>query len=77
MNEGVVMRQEHHPLVLFVSVPEAARRLGIGKTLLYAQISAGKFPHRRIGGRIVVSVKVLEKLAEPDERSVATANGAI
>jgi excisionase family DNA binding protein len=68
------MRQEHQPVVLFVSVPEAARRLGIGKTLLYAQISAGKFPHRRIGGRIVVSVKVLEKLAEPDERSASSVN---
>ena len=29
------MRQEDQPLVLFVSVPEAARQLGIGKTLLY------------------------------------------
>jgi excisionase family DNA binding protein len=71
------MRQEYQSLVLFVSVPEAARRLGIGKTLLYAQISTGKFPHRRIGGRIVVSVKVLEKLAEPDEKYEATANHAI
>jgi excisionase family DNA binding protein len=70
------MRQDYQSLVLFVSVPEAARRLGIGKTLLYAQISAGKFPHRRIGGRIVISVKVLEKLAEPDERSEATRNRA-
>jgi len=30
------MNQESSPTqVLFVSVPEAARRLGIGKTLLY------------------------------------------
>lgn len=55
--------------VLFVSVVEAARRLGVGKTLLYEQIQAGKFPARRIGGRIVVSVKVLEKLAEPDDNT--------
>jgi predicted DNA-binding transcriptional regulator AlpA len=70
------MRQEHQPLVLFVSLREAARRLGIGETLLYAQISMGKFPHRRIGGRIVVSVKILEKLAEPDERSASSVNQA-
>jgi predicted DNA-binding transcriptional regulator AlpA len=70
------MRQEHQPLVLFVSVPEAARRLGIGKTLLYAQISMGKFPHRKIGGRIVVSVKVLEKLAEPDAQNATLVNQA-
>lgn len=57
--------------VLFVSVPEAARQLGIGKTLLYEQIHAGKFPHRRIGGRIVVSVRVLEKMAEPDDNGVS------
>lgn len=55
--------------VLFVSVVEAARRLGVGKTLLYEQIQSGKFPARRIGGRIVVSVKVLEKLAEPDDNT--------
>jgi excisionase family DNA binding protein len=54
--------------VLFVSMPEAARQLGIGKTLLYEQIHAGKFPHRRIGGRIVVSVRV------PVWRTVATAH---
>lgn len=50
---------------LFVSVPEAARMLGIGKTLLYAQCAAGQFPCQRIGGRIVISIKVLEKMAEP------------
>jgi excisionase family DNA binding protein len=54
--------------VLFVSMPEAARQLGIGKTLLYEQIHAGKFPHRRIGGRIVESVRV------PVWRTVATAH---
>ena len=57
---------------LFVSVPEAARTLGVGKTLLYEQIKAGKFPHRRIGGRIVVSVKVLEKLAEPEDNALSS-----
>jgi len=49
-----------------VSVLEAARRLGIGKTLLYAQIGAGTFPHRRIDGRIVVTVRVIEQFAKPD-----------
>lgn len=61
------MIQAETSQVLFISVPEAAKRLGIGKTLLYEQIQAGKFPHRRIGGRIVVSIKVLEKLAEPEQ----------
>lgn len=53
--------------VLFVGVIEAARRLGVSQALLYQQIQAGKFPHRRIGNRIVVSIKVLEKLAEPPD----------
>lgn len=66
------MKHEGTPSqALFVSVPEAARRLGIGKTLLYEQIHAGKFPHRKIGGRIVVSVRVIEKMAEPDDNSPA------
>ena len=51
---------------LFVSVPKAAKLLGVGKTLLYTQIRLGKFPHRRIGGRIVISVKVLERMANED-----------
>jgi excisionase family DNA binding protein len=55
--------------ILFVGVSEAARMLGIGKTLLYEQIAAGKFPHKRIGTRIVISIKVLEKMAEPDDNS--------
>jgi excisionase family DNA binding protein len=46
--------------ILFVSVPEAARRLGIGKALLYQAIHAGKFRRRRMGSGIVVSIRVLE-----------------
>lgn len=57
---------------LFISVPEAARRLGVGRTLLYTQIHAGKFPARKIGGRIVVSIKVIEKMAEPTDNSTPT-----
>lgn len=50
---------------LFVSVPEAARRLSISRSLLYREIDEGRFPAKRIGGRIVVSVKVIEQMAEP------------
>ena len=59
------MEQSLQPL--FVSVGAAAQMLGISKSLLYDQIHAGRFPHRRIGGRIVVSIKVLEQMAEPGD----------
>jgi hypothetical protein len=71
-HQGGTMRSEDPPVALFVRVLEAAQRLGIGKTLLYAQFREGKFPHRTIGGRIGVSVKVIEQFAEPDERSLAS-----
>ncbi len=38
------MNQENPPTqILFASMPEAARRLGIGKTLLYEQIHTASF----------------------------------
>lgn len=55
------------PAPLFVSVSEAARRLGVSKTLLYEEINAGRFPCQRIGGKIIVSIKLIEKMAESEE----------
>lgn len=52
---------------LFVSVTEAAKRLGVSTSLLYREIDLGNFPARRIGGRIVISIKVIEQMAEPSD----------
>ncbi len=56
---------------LFLSVPEAARRLGVGQTTVWiALIREGKLPVVRIGRRTLVSVRALEEFAA----SLTTAN---
>ena len=48
-----------------VSVESAARRLGIGRQLAYELARQGKLPGaRRLGRRIVVSLRALEKYLE-------------
>lgn len=54
---------------LFYSVADAAKILGISKTLLYDQINAGKFPSMCIGRRRLVSRLHLESLAQPSDNS--------
>ena len=49
---------------LLISVAEAARRIGLGRTKVYQLIDAGKFPHKRIGRCLRVPVKALEAWAE-------------
>ena len=60
------------PEPLFYSVPEAARVLKIGTTLLYSQINAGAFPVVRIGRRILVSRVYLESLAKAGDNTTPT-----
>lgn len=47
----------------FISVPEAAQRLGISTSAYYRHVEAGELPGLRIGHRITVSVAALERLA--------------
>ena len=44
-------------------VGEAAKVLGISKSLLYREIRSGEcvVPYHKIGGRIIISVKALEE----------------
>lgn len=56
------------PPTLLITVAEAARRLGLGRTKVYQLIDAGKFPHKRIGRVLRVPVKALEQWAEDQER---------
>jgi excisionase family DNA binding protein len=50
-----------------VSVPEAARILGIGRNTAYVAVRRGDLPAVRIGGRIVVPVHRLVGLIDGDE----------
>ena len=49
---------------LAVSIPEAARSLGIGKTSFYRLLNRGDIVPVRIGGRVVIPVSQLNLLLE-------------
>ena len=49
-----------------VSVVEAARRLGIGRSLAYEAAQSGELPAIRIGRRLVVPLAALEAMLRPD-----------
>lgn len=47
---------------LTVSVPEAAKLLGISRNLAFDLVRKGELPATRLGHRLVVSRKALERL---------------
>lgn len=60
-----------------VSVEQAARILGIGRTSAYEAAHAGEIPSLRIGKRIVVpKVRLLALLGETAEAKVEPDGGA-
>jgi excisionase family DNA binding protein len=58
---------------LAVSVPEAAALLGLSRSTAYAAVNRGEIPSVRIGGRVLVPLRKLEQLVDPEagiERTV-------
>lgn len=55
-------KAEPDPLVM--SVAEAARQLGISKTLAYDLVARQELPSLRLGGRVRIPRRALERLAE-------------
>ena len=47
---------------LTVTVPECAKALGISRGTAYSLVAAGRLPALRLGKRLVVPVKALERL---------------
>ena len=47
-----------------VTVPEAAKMLGIGRNLAYEAARAGDLPTLKFGKRLVVPVAALQRLLE-------------
>ena len=47
-----------------MSVPEMARILGLGRVAAYDAVRRGDIPHIRIGRRIVIPVRALEKMLD-------------
>jgi excisionase family DNA binding protein len=57
-------RNDGRPRCATVGIREAALILGIGRNQAYAAARSGDLPVLRIGGRILVSRAVLEKMLE-------------
>ncbi len=49
-------------LPLAVSVNEACRMTSLGRTKLYAMMSAGDLPYRKIGSRTIILTADIKKL---------------
>jgi excisionase family DNA binding protein len=52
---------------LLVSVPEAARLLGVGTTFGWAMVRSGELPSVKLGRRVLVPRAALERLASAHE----------
>ena len=49
---------------LTLSIPEAAKVLGIGRNLCYARVKTGEIPVIKVGRRLLVPRRALVKLLE-------------
>ena len=68
------------PERLVLSVAEAAEMLGISRTLAYELVARDELPALRLGGRIVILLRPLQRLLDgrpmdraPDERQKVAA----
>ena len=52
------------PTVLFLSVPRAAKKMGVGVRRLKRAVRDGQIPAIQLGRQKVVSVAVIERLAQ-------------
>jgi excisionase family DNA binding protein len=59
---------------LTVSVPEAAKLLGIARNSAYNAVHEGHIPHLKIGKRIVVPRVALERLLECRQQGQTATN---
>ena len=55
--------------LLAISVPEAGKRLGIGRSAAYAAAANGELPVIRIGGLLRVPLAALERKLAAAEKS--------
>ncbi len=53
-----------HQKRFVVSVPEAAEMLGISRRLAYDLVAWGDLPALRLGGRIVILLRPLERMLD-------------
>ena len=61
---------------LTITVPEAAKALGIGRSAAYEAARAGQIPTIRIGRRILVPVVAMERMLAGAEVDAPSENSA-
>jgi excisionase family DNA binding protein len=66
----VKARPAHTPPLL-LSVPQAARLLGVGTTLCWELVHGGQLPSVRLGRRVLVPRVAVEQLAQTGEAPTA------
>ena len=59
------------PARLTMTVSEAAQALGISRTLAYEMVRSNELPSLRLGRRLVVPVRALERMLGLDEPETA------
>jgi len=59
-------QRDHDQQPLLLSVPQAARLLGVGTTLCWEMVHSGQLPSVRLGRRVLVSRDAVERLAQVD-----------
>lgn len=60
----------------FISVPAAARQMGVSPATLYRLIAEGAFPAVRLRTRLVVPIEVIEEMAAAALAAKATVDPA-
>ena len=58
---------EQHTESRTCTVQEAAQKLGVNHKGLYAAIAEGRFPHIKIGRRILISRRILDRILDGEE----------
>ncbi len=65
---------KHEPPPLLLSVPQAARLLGVGTTLCWDMVHRGQLTSVRLGRRVLIPRAALEQLGRvPDDGDTGTA----
>lgn len=53
---------------LAISIPEAAKMLGVSRTFMYQLAKSSGFPAVNVGNRVLISVKGLERWVDEQAR---------
>lgn len=61
------METRKEPSRATATVPEAAKRLGIGRNQCYEAVRRGQIPHLRIGKRVLILTAALDRLLEGEQ----------